>query len=189
MVTFGLPTSTDIIFEVINGNGLVEADDFKFYDHDKYKNVVGRVSQDIGEYLRLGVFGYYGQEADSIGIKNEVWLAGPDATVSWMDKLELNLQYLERRDDNPTFELNKPPEVESRGGLAELIIMPWGERSSWYGTVLYNKFESDFADAEYETITAHVGYLLRTNIRLILENTYDIEREENRVVIGFVSAF
>lgn len=198
MLTYGFETGTDIIAEVINGNGLVEAGDFGTFDHDKYKNVVGRISQDVGDYVRVGVFGYYGKEASpndsiaAVAAPNEVWLAGPDMTLSYQDKLQLNLQYLERRDDNPFFAMaDSVPssEVESRGGLAELIIMPDGARSKYYGVVLYNKIESDLADSEYETITAHVGYLVRTNLRLIAENTYDITKEENRAIIGFVSAF
>lgn len=198
MFTYGLETGTDIIAEVINGNGLVEAGDLGTFDHDKYKNVAGRISQDVGEYVRIGVFGYYGKEdspTDSVAAvaePNEVWLAGPDMSLSYKEKVELNLQYLERRDDNPLFAMKDSipsSEIESRGGLAELIIMPDGARSKYYGVVLYNKIESDVTDAEYETITGHVGYLLRTNLRLVAENTYDITNEENRFSIGFVSAF
>ena len=53
----------------------------------------------------------------------------------------------------------------------------------------YNRFDSDDDIADYETITGHVGHVLRTNIRLVLENTYDIQNEENRLVLGFVAAF
>ena len=202
MVTYGLPTGTDIILEVLNGNGIDEADEYKVYDKDKYKNVAGRISQDIGENLRLGVFGLYGKEtliaepdtilfpgAGDVYYNNEGWIAGPDMTATWKDKLELNLQYLERRDDAFSFAKGATEEIETRGGLAELIIMPDGDRSRWYAAALYNKIDSDLDDSDYETFTAHIGYVLRTNIRLILENTYDIENEENRVVLGFVAAF
>ncbi|HWO57188.1 MAG TPA: hypothetical protein VNN55_06445 [bacterium] len=37
--------------------------------------------------------------------------------------------------------------------------------------------------------TGQVGCSLRTNIRLTLEKTYDIEDEENRLVMGVVTAF
>jgi hypothetical protein len=198
MLTYGFETGTDVIAEIINGNGLVEAGDLGTFDHDKYKSVVGRISQGIGEYIRLGVFGYYGKEESpidsiaAVSAPNEVWLAGPDMTLSYQDKVQLNLQYLERRDDNPFFAMaDSVPssEIESRGGMAELIIMPDGARSKYYGVVLYNKIESDVTASEYETITGHVGYLVRTNLRLIAENTWDITNEENRAVIGFVSAF
>ncbi|MFZ5980686.1 MAG: hypothetical protein ACOYVF_08650 [Candidatus Zixiibacteriota bacterium] len=202
MVTYGLPTGTDIVFELVNGNGIGEADEFRTYDNDKYKNVVGRISQDVTENLRLGVFGLYGKEQlfaepDTVlfpgavvtTYDNEAWIAGPDMTATWQDKLELNLQYLERRDDLYSFAKSGTEEVETRGGLAELIVMPDGDRSRWYFTGLYNKIDSDLDEYDYETITAHVGYLLRTNLRLIFENTYDIENEENRAIAGFVAAF
>ena len=62
MITLGLETGTDIIFEVLNGNGLSEADGFKNFDDDGYKNFFGRISQSIGEYLRVGAFGVLGKE-------------------------------------------------------------------------------------------------------------------------------
>ena len=202
MVTWGLPTGTNVIFELVNGNGIGEADEFRTYDNDKYKNVAGRISQDIGENLRLGVYGLYGKEelfaepdttifpgAVMTAYNNEAWIAGPDLTASWQDKLELNLQYLERRDDIYSFAKGGTDEIETRGGLAELIVMPHGDRSRWYLTALYNKIDSDMDEIDYESITGHVGYLLRTNIRLIFENTYDIENEENRAIVGFVAAF
>ncbi len=202
MLTYGLPTGTDIILEVLNGNGIDEADDYKVYDKDKYKNIAGRISQDIGENLRLGVYGLYGKEtliaepdpdlypgSENVYYKNEGWIAGPDMTVIYKDIIEFNAQYLERRDDIYTFDKATTREVETRGGLAELIFMPFGDRSRWYLTALYNKIDSDLDNADYETFTAHIGYVMRTNIRLLMENTYDINKEENRVVIGFVAAF
>ena len=190
MLTYGAESGTDIMVEVVNGNGIGEADDFKVYDNDKYKNFMGRITQDIGENFRIGGFGYYGKEADSAGFRNELWMAGFDCTASWLDKLELNFQWLERRDDNPWFEAFLPPEdIESNGAMAELIVMPDGERSRWYGVALYNRYDSDLDDVDYETITGHIGYVMRTNIRLMLEHTYDIENEENRTLLGFVAAF
>ena len=49
------------------------------------------------------------------GLVNSMWMAGADAT--WTSpKLELNLQYVERRDKNPSFLLGAP-EVATRGGF------------------------------------------------------------------------
>ena len=127
--------------------------------------------------------------AGDVYYNNEAWIAGPDMTASWKDKLEINLQYLERRDDVYSFDKGATEEIETRGGLAELVIMPYGDRSRWYAAALYNKIDSDLNDSNYETFTAHIGWVLRTNIRLILENTYDIENEENRTVVGFVAGF
>lgn len=187
MVTYAVPGGTDFVFELVNGNGIGEADDFRTYDRDKYKNIAARVSHSVTDKFRLGGFAYYGREGADI--TNETWIIGPDATVS-LDRLELNFQFLERRDDNPFFDAGRPDDdVASRGGLTELIYWPDGDRSRWYAAGLYNWVEAEDNADDYESITAHVGYLLRTNIRLIAENTYDIINEENRFVIGFVSAF
>lgn len=198
MLTYGFENGPDVIFEVLNGSGLNHADDFRVYDTDKYKNVAGRISQDIGEYFRLGVFGFYGKEGQTINdtmaspyyATNEVWMAGPDATFSYGDVFELNLQYMERRDDNPSFMQTTPAkEIETRGGLIEANILPQGDRSPWYFTGLFNYVESDADPNEYRTITGHIGHVLKTNVRLILENTYDIENEENRFMVGVITAF
>ena len=102
---------------------------------------------------------------------------------------------LERRDDNPYFfsssQVIPAPifDVDTKGAMAELIYMPHGDRSRWYAAGLYNLVDSDLDQHDYESMTGHVGYLLRRNIRLIAEYTYDIENEENRIVVGFISAY
>jgi len=202
LVTYAAPFGTDFVVEVVNGNGIGEADNNRVFDKDKYKNIVGRVSHGITDFLRVGAFGYYGKERSTWmqteevenpverSATNEVWMAGPDATISMKDVVEVNFQYLERRDDNPFFALTKPKDkIETRGGLTELILMPEGDRSKVYAVGLYNWREAEYDIDDYETITGHVGYLLRTNIRLIAENTYDIVNEENRFVLGFIAAF
>jgi hypothetical protein len=194
MLTYGGLTGSDIVLEIVNGNGLVEAGGTRLlFDEDKYKNVVGRVSQAIVEYARIGAFGYYGKEAATNGFKNEVWMLGGDATVGY-GPVELNLQYVERRDDNPTFAASPGDEIKTRGGMAECILWPHGDQSKWYAVALYNYVESDLAIGPYDqltynTITGHVGYLLHTNIRLTAENIYDIENEENSALVGIVAAF
>ena len=202
MMTYGIENGPDLILEILNGNGIGEADENRTFDDDKYKSVAGRISYDISENLRFGGFAYYGKEAvlpepgDSImsSATNEVTYFGPDATVS-LGKLELNLQYMYRADDNPYFAAPAPAEkVKTYGALAEAIYWPNGDKSRWYLAGLYNRIDTDFGatvsnETMYETITGHVGYLLQTNLRLIFENTYDIENEENRVVLGFVSGF
>lgn len=186
MVAYGHPSGFDAVIEVINGNGIGEADANRVYDDDKYKNFAGRLSQGIGDHMRVGGFGYYGKEGEAAS--NEVWVAGGDATVT-LPKLQLNLQFLERRDDNPYF-LNSPSdEIETRGGFAELVYMPDGDRSRWYGVALYNRVESDLCIHNHETISGHIGYVLRTNIRLMLEDTYDTITDDNKFVLGTVVAF
>jgi len=198
MLTYGFPTGTDIIIEILNGNGLTEADDFKVYDEDKYKSFAGRITQDINDYIRIGGFGYYGKEDTELtGNANEVWMAGPDITFAYRDVMELNVQYMERRDSDPWFDGSADPDVESRGAMAELIVMPDGDRSRLYGVGVFNWIESDFENRggttygypAYKSFTGHVGYLVKTNFRLLGEVTYFPEEEESRALVGFVSGF
>jgi hypothetical protein len=203
MITYGIENGPDIIFEVLNGNGIGEADEYRTYDDDKYKTVAGRISYDLTDNIRLGAFGYYGLEGadaynelmtDTIASTNEVIYIGPDMSLS-LDKLELNLQFMMRTDDNPHFEATMPDnDVEITGGFAELIYWPDGDKSRWYLVGLYNQIEMDLGDTMgrqtmYQTVSGHIGYLMQTNLRLILESTYDIENEETRIVVGFVSGF
>jgi hypothetical protein len=185
MVTCGLPSGTDLALEVVSGAGL-EAMSGDIFDTDPYKNVMVRLSQDIGEHVRVGGFAYYGKEEQS-GEQNSLWMAGPDLTLA-VDRFQLNLQYVERRDDNPFF-LRRALEQKTRGGFAELIFLPDGDRSTWYAALLYNGVDSDDESLKYETATAHLGYLLGRNLRLVGEYTYDFQAKANRLSVGLVSAF
>lgn len=192
MLTYGFDTGTDIIVEVLNGTGIGETDDLKNFDFDKYKNFFGRISQDIGEYLRLGGFGYFGKEEldDGSGLfTNEVTMFGPDLTISYNDILELNMQYIIRNDKQPLSPNVLNEEIETKGMLAEFLYMPEGDQSKWYVAALYNWQDSDLAGYEISKATGHLGWVLKTNIRLFGELTYDIEYEYGQFGIGFVTAF
>jgi hypothetical protein len=192
MLTYGLKGGTDLVLEVVNGSGIGESDTNPGgnFDADKYKNFMGRVTQDIGTSLRVGAFGYVGKEEGRYGMINNMWMAGADAT--WTSpKLELNLQYVERRDKNPFFLLGAP-ELATRGGFAELIYLPRGDDSPWYGAILFNWVESDQDDLDYTAGTLHGGWLLRRNFRLVAEATYAFASEQGkypRFGIGLVTAF
>jgi hypothetical protein len=192
MLTYGLKSGTDLVLEVVNGSGIGDsgANPGGRFDADKYKNMMGRVSQDIGKSLRVGAFGYIGKEEGRYGMVNNMWMAGADAT--WTSpKLELNLQYVERRDKNPFFLLGSP-ELATRGGFAELIFLPRGDDSPWYGAGLFNWVESDHNDLDYTAGTLHGGWLLRRNFRLVAEATYAFESNSGRYPrfgIGLVTAF
>ena len=67
--------------------------------------------------------------------------------------------------------------------------MPHGDRSTWYGVASYNIADYDHSDPVYHSVTGHLGYVFRTNIRMFLENTYHIEDRENRILIGLMTAF
>jgi len=188
MLTYGFESGTDVIAEIINGNGLSETDSYRVYDDDKYKCFAGRISQNVTEYGRVGAFGYWGKEG--MDATNEVWYIGGDATVGDGQYIEINGQFLERRDSDPLFTgLDDDEDVETRGVMAEAIITPQGERSQVYIVGLVNWVDSDYEHLKYRTGTAHIGYMLRTNLRLAGEVTYDFNDEEFRIVTGFIGGF
>ncbi len=95
---------------------------------------------------------------------------------------------MERNDGNPYFG-HTTIDLKTRGAFAELIYRPEGDNSKWYAVGLFNWIESDQTDLNYKTLTGHFGYLLRRNIRLVGELTYDFEIEYAKVGVGFVTAF
>ena len=198
MLTLGLPTGTGFTVEILNGNGIGEARN-RVFDADKYKNVLGKISQDVGEMVSVGAFVYSGKEnvinnfADEL--TNEVFMWGPDLTFSPSLKWILNAQYLHRNDSQvyPGFNSSQIMEdVITEGLMAELIFSPQGDQSNWYLLGMYNWVESDFSPANYQSGTFHAGYLLRRNVRLAAEYTLDFTDSENlvnKLSFGFISAF
>lgn len=190
MLTYGLPTGTDFALEILNGTGIGEANIFRNFDDDKFKNLLFRISQDAGEAARLGAFGYTGKERVR-GVDNSVWMLGADATFA-LAPLELNLQYVERGDSTPFFSPSAPAEVRTRGALAELVVRPGGDDGKWYGLGLFNWVESDLPELDYGSASLHVGRLLRRNLRLVGELTWVVrgpEKKFARLGAGFVTAF
>ncbi len=187
MLTYKVPTGTDIALEVLNGNG-IGAPIGESFDVDKYKNYLLRISQDIVPQFRLGVFGYTGKEKPSL-ITNQFLMFGPDFTVN-VDRFQLNVQYVARSDDNPDFTVPAPgSKVKTDGGFAELIFSPDYDKSRWYGTLLYNKVKSDYPGVDYQSFTGNFTYLLATNLRLTGEYTYETISKSSSVAVGFFSAF
>lgn len=198
---YGFETGTDAVLEVVNGNGIGEG-----FDEDKYKNLFGRISQDAGEHFRIGAMGYWGKEqyeirtsAETIYPYNETWMLGGDASISF-DPFELNLQYVERNDNNPYFlhEYNigdiEDTETRTRGGFAELIFRLNGDESNWYSVMLYNYIDSethplDRVSRDVNSLAVHFGYLLRRNIRLVAEYSQNFLDKYGTIGLGFVTAF
>ena len=200
MFTYGFETGTDLTLEIVNGNGLRHAGDFHLFDQDRYKNYLGRISQNIGEYFRVGAFAYSGKEKmdNSINntITNEVFIYGPDFTLNVDDRWILNFQYTMRNDSevySSPGSLDPMEDLDTEGILAELVYSPKAENSDWYLLSMYNKVDSDFDPANYESLTFHAGYMLRRNVRLAGEYTYVLDApqqsEYGRFSFGFVSAF
>lgn len=189
MLTYGFETGTDLTFEILNGNGIGKANSFKIYDNDVYKNFFGRVSQDIGENLRIGGFGYAGKEelvAGNVAFENDVTMFGPDVTLAFNDIIELNAQYVFRKDKNP---VGVSTEFKTKGAFAELIYTPNGDNSKWYANGLFNWIESDQIDLNYKSATAHIGYMFRRNVRMMAEYTYNFTNKFGMAVVGVASAF
>ena len=190
MLGYDFEKGPGIVLEILNGNGLPEADGFRTFDSDKYKNLMARVSQDFGDAFRIGAFGYLGKEAPN-GTVNEVWIAGADATLAFGENLELNVQVVARHDDNPFFRA-VASEVDTLGGFAELIFLPYGDGSPWYVVGLVNLIDSEQNNLDYQSAGGHIGIMLRRNIRMVAEATYIFKGpfgKHLRAGIGFISAF
>jgi hypothetical protein len=196
MILYGAPFGLDVVYELVNGNGKGLPEN-GYFDSDDWKNSFIRLSQSIGP-VRVGGFGYLCKNIARVGgekVKNEHYYWGVDGTVDIRDRLQLNAQYIERRDDNPFFEKVDPEGVDTKGGFVELIWAVNGEMGRTFVTALYNYVESktDSPDEtsmfEYSSGTLSLSYLLRRNLRLVAEGTYDDREEAFRLVGGFVSAF
>jgi hypothetical protein len=191
MLTYGLPTGTDIIFEVLNGNGIGAANEYKIFEDDNYKNFFGRISQDIVDGVRIGAFGYLGKETlkdETLPKKfdNKFFMWGPDLTLNYQNKLELNFQYGERKDTEASLGLK---DVKTKGAFGELIYTPQGDESKWYAVALYNWIDSDQVSLKTNSMTFGLGYLLKRNIRLIGEVTNNFRHKYNQLTFGIISAF
>ena len=204
---------TDLAVEVVNGRGLDLASDDRQYDVDGFKNFMLRVSQDAGR-LRFGGFGYYGEERGPSSL-NRVRVLGPDATVALHDNLELNVQLMRRWDDDPFLGTCTPATPCADGataafatsvdaGFAELIFSPGGPTGRWHFTALGNYIEADrpvvslrlgeqntapgFLN-QYRTAGVAMHYLLRRNVRLLGETSWDFNRDQARLITGFSVGF
>ncbi|MDF1573076.1 MAG: hypothetical protein P1P82_15820 [Bacteroidales bacterium] len=195
LLAYSLPTSTDITFEVVNGNGLSGLGEEGFFDKDPYKNYLGRISQDIGDFLRIGAMGYLGKEEiahEMFSVTNQAWFAGPDATLKFSDKLEVNFQYVMRHDDEVLTGDggNRITDITTNGMMGEVIYSPQGDKSNWFLVGLYNRVASDYDPADYHSATVHLGYVMRRNVRLGLEYTQvftDPDDPFGRLSLGFVA--
>jgi hypothetical protein len=184
-------TGTTFQMEILNGCGI----DKWVFDTDKYKNFMFRLSQEIGDKVSVGAFYYTGREglASNTGpFTSNVAMFGPDVKINFEDRFVLGFQYVKRTDSKVFMEENVSMnnDVNTQGGFAELIYSPKGDMSKWYLTGLYNWIDSDMDDLDYSAATLHAGYLLRRNLRLVSEYTYQFSGESHgRVNVGFVSAF
>ncbi len=191
----GFSTGTSVVFEVVSGAGLTEADKAFVFDKDKYKNMLLKVTQNIGDYVSLGFFGYTGKEVlqNSTGdFVNSVKMYGPDLVLDFNEKLIIGLQYVWRTDSDVYIDPESPmsEDLMTQGGFAEVIFSPKGDMSTWYLTGLLNWVESDLDILDYRSATFHAGYLIRRNVRLVTEYTRVFSGSPyGKLSAGFVSAF
>jgi hypothetical protein len=177
------PADVDLALMVVNGNGIPRGT----FDRDTHKNFAARAAREFGN-LRLGAFGYLGKEEDD-GRTNETVYFGPDLSITGGDRWQINLQYLERRDDDPFFSGLGGPDLETRGGFAEAHYFPKGHDGRWALSLLYSLVESDDPAAEIERFSFALNYLLARNVRLLTEIGRDEHNGSNTASIGLVTAF
>ena len=195
------PGSFTISAEVINGNGIAGADLERRLDNDPFKNFFAHVTSPVIPELRLGVMGYYGrqrgqQTETAPEVTNNLWMAGADATLA-LGLLELNLQYIHREDDQPTFQSDES-KAKTDGGFAEAIYRFRGGR--WYAIALYNlihcseplldvRLGAPPGISRFQQLTLGGGHVLKRNIRLMGELAVDFEQDFTRWTLGIVTAF
>ena len=205
----------DVAVQVLNGQGLNLGSADKQYDRDGSKNFALRFSQDAGP-LRLGAFGYYGDESVGGGAaKNRVRVLGPDATLALGTRTELNVQLLRRWDSDPFLGscsvLTPCPGGRTSAfttrvdaALAEMIFQPGGPAGRWAFAALGNYIEGDAPVVSlrlgeqntpagflerYVTAGAGAHYLFRRNVRLMTETNWDFELDQARFIAGFSLGF
>jgi hypothetical protein len=200
-ITYSPWEGGDLAFMIVNGQGLREAGPDRRFDRDNLKNLALRYSHSLGA-LRVGAFGYWGREhADGQTDRILVW--GPDATITAVDDIEINLQFLRREDTNPLLQPNGlPSRVNSAFG--ELVVGPLGAGRRFYVTGLYNWIDANqpllslrLGEQEtgsgfmqrYHSASGGVHYLLARNIRVMAEAGWDIENDEPRITTGVSLAF
>jgi hypothetical protein len=190
MATYGFNFGLDLTGMIVNGNGIKEAGEDRLFDFDNGKSFAGRAIQGIGIF-NVGAFAYYGSESkESMSgnlIDNDITIFGPDVTIG-TDTWEINGQYLYREDKNPAF-LEGGGKVKTKGGFAELMLMPQADQSKFIFTLLYNRIESDDDLEDYETATLSLSHMAARNLRILGEITYDMVNEKSRFTFGVASAF
>jgi hypothetical protein len=178
------PGGVDVIFEVVNGNGIPKGE----FDSDDQKNLALRVAKEFGT-TRLGLFGYAGKEEGPNGLRDTISYFGPDLSFGLGARGQLNLQYLERRDDDPFFVGREGPDLKTEGGFAEVLFFPQGQDGRWVVSGLYNRVRSDDPAAVHESAAITMNRLLARNIRLIAEVRRDFEEDRNEASLGVSAAF
>jgi hypothetical protein len=200
-LTYAPWSGSDLAFIVVNGQGLRAAGPDRLYDRDHLQNYALRFSQELG-LLRVGAFGYRGRERAE-GQTDRITMWGADATLGFLDRIELNGQFLRREDSNPRL-VAGGESVRVNSVFTELVAGPFGADDRWYFTGLHNWIDADQPllslrigeqDTpagylqQYHTLSAGMHYLLHRNIRLMGEFGWDLERDRPRFTVGTTMAW
>jgi len=97
--------------------------------------------------------------------------------------------WLARRDDDPFFTGRRGRKTATDGGFAELNYFPLGQDGRWVLTALYNYIDSDLVEVRRENASLTLTYLLARNLKVLGELYHDFERDDDRLLLGFVTAF
>ncbi len=188
VVTWHAPAAVDVIAQLVNGNGIDEADDGNF-DDNGLKNWSLRLVRPFGP-VRVGLLGYRGcEETEDGAFDTQITYYGPDLVVDLGDRWQVNLEYLERLDQDPFLVGREGDDLETRGGFAEVHFFPQGPDGKWVLTALYNQVQSDLPEVEAENASLTLNYLVARNVRLSLEGFRDLDLEQSRVSLGLMAAF
>ena len=187
VLNWDAPADISVVFQLVNGNGIEEADNDNF-DDNSLKNFSARLARQFGP-VQVGLFGYWGKEELDGGPSTSITYFGPDFVVDLGEKWQLNLEYLERRDEDPFLVGRTGPDLKTTGGFAELHFFPSGQDGRWVLSALYNKVDSDVEDAIVENASLTASYLLARNVRLLVEGVHDLEHDGDRLSVGLITAF
>jgi len=201
----------DLAVMMVNGKGLSAGTEARNYDTGNGKNFGFRLSQGLGK-VRVGGF-LYGGEEESDGLRSSLRMLGPDATVTLGEKVELNFQYLYRKDGNPFFlttcvnhdprcsyGADDPMETEVDSWFGEMLFFPKGAGADWAFAALYNRVEANSPIfslrvgeegllEQYESLGFSVHWLKARNVRLMAEVSRDLELKRTRFIAGVTTAF
>lgn len=189
------PGGIDFILGIFNGSGLQEAKGpTNDYDIDKDKSFSLRLAKEFGP-LRFGLFGYLGKEKKGFSsvFKNKYYYYGPDLVFDFNENLQINLQYLIRKDNKGILGIDPfdatVKEIKTDGGFVEIVWLPKGLEGRWAYTILYNKINSDDRNSVFENVSFTMNYLIARNIRFLAEIEDDLENKKLKFILGISSAF
>lgn len=191
LVAWHAPGAVEVVGQVVNGAGIGPCDG-GLCDPDRYKNYALRLTRAFGP-VKVGAFGYLGKQLKEVTtgspMVNTSVFFGPDVAVALGEQATLTAVYLERRDSNAGFLASGYQETVTRGGFAELVVLPQGDNGRLALVGLYNYVDSDDALAKRHSAALSASWLYRRNVRLVGEVQRDLEAETWRLSVGTVMAY